>query len=162
MPSGWGSRPLLGITPEAPAVAAKFPEETRLPGRCSGKASCAGRGSGRGAGARGAGAALHASGRIAPPESVRCGGRHAAFRVRGVKGSGVDSPTRVVLAPPRGGAGFAARGSAPWSGGWKGRGLACSPEPSSGCTRGMAAGPVGGAGLSRSVPSPAPHPGKGG
>lgn len=29
-PSGCGSCPLLGITPEAPAVAAKFPEETRL------------------------------------------------------------------------------------------------------------------------------------
>ncbi|XP_075830708.1 uncharacterized protein LOC142850660 [Microtus pennsylvanicus] len=37
VPSGWGFRPLLGITPEAPAVAAKFPEETRLPGRCSGE-----------------------------------------------------------------------------------------------------------------------------
>lgn len=86
VPSGWGSRPLLGITPEAPAVAAKFPEETRLRGRYAGKASCAGRGSGRGAGTCGAGAALHASGRIAPPESVRCGGGRTAFGIRGVGG----------------------------------------------------------------------------
>lgn len=74
----------------------------------------------------------------------------------------VKSPERVMLARPPGGAGFAARGPFPRSGGWKGRGLACSPKPSPGCVRGMAAGPVGGAGLSRSVPAPAPHLGKGG
>lgn len=60
-PASSGSLPLLGITPEAPAVAAKFPEETRLPGRCAGKEGFAGRGrgaqrAGRGAGAGGAGA----------------------------------------------------------------------------------------------------------
>lgn len=45
-PSGSGSRRLLGITLEASAVTAKFPEEARLPGRCAGRAGCTGRGSG--------------------------------------------------------------------------------------------------------------------
>ena len=55
-PSGSSFRPLLGITPEAPAVAAKFPEETRLSGRCAGKDGCPGRGPGSARAGRGSGA----------------------------------------------------------------------------------------------------------
>ena len=157
-PSGSSFRPLLGITPEAPVVAAKFPEETRLPGRCAGKDGCQGRGpgsarAGRGAGASRAGRASAGRRRRIPlPGFTGCRGDRAAF---GIWGGGAPQSESTTEDPRRWLRRREERGARPEaplsSRGWKGRGLGGSPDPSPCCAPRETALPAGVAWLSRTL-----------
>lgn len=163
-PSGCGSCPLLGITPEAPAVAAKFPEETRLPAAAQVRKIARGGGRGlfeRDGAPRPAGRGLGEHGGAAGSGCRRCPSAAGTTPPlgSGVGGPRVDSRAPAALAPPPGGAGCAPGGSNLPSRGWEGRGLGWSPSPSPRCAPGKAARPARGARLGWLVPAPASHPG---